>query len=107
MLAEDSDEITCIAPETSLRELRGLIRCERSLRLLEVRVSVPFQAPGFLARIATALAAEGISILIVSTFSKDYVLVRDSALLSATEALRRAGFSVTTSGLSTSEAECT
>jgi hypothetical protein len=62
--------------------------------LLQVHIATPFQAPGFLAHIAAALAARTISILIISTFSFDYILVAKTDETAATKALASAGFRV-------------
>jgi len=70
------------------------------LRLLRVNVSAPFAAPGFLAAICAALAARGINVLVVSTFSRDYVLVDSGDLAGSLDALRGARFPVNHAGAS-------
>ena len=76
MVCRDADETTVIAPEGNL-PADDVVAEEKWFRLLAVRVSTPFGAPGFLAAISTAIAQAGINILVVSTFSKDYVLLRE------------------------------
>ena len=61
-------------------------------RLLRLRVSRPFDAPGFLAAACAALAAERCNVLIYSSFSFDYLLVADRDFTTAVDALRRRGF---------------
>ena len=46
-------------------------------KLIEFRPAVPFQTVGFLAKIAETIANEGMNILIVSTFSKDYIMIKE------------------------------
>jgi hypothetical protein len=41
-----------------------------------------------------ALAAAGVSILVVSTYSKDYVLMKDESLAAGLRALAEIGFPV-------------
>ncbi len=67
---------------------------EAWFRLIEFRIPTPFETPGFLAAIASALAGEGINLLIISTFPHDYVLVRDRELKRATAALQSLGFQI-------------
>lgn len=61
-------------------------------RLLRLRVSRPFEAPGFLAAACAALASERCNVLIYSTFSFDYLLVLDCDFAKAFDTLRRRGF---------------
>ena len=90
----DSDEVTIIAEESELREL-PVLRHEGGYRLVEIRVAAPFQGVGLLAAVTHALAAAGISVLVVSTYSKDYVLLRDESLAAGLRALSEVGFPVT------------
>lgn len=93
LIAEDADEITVVTDEPCV-ETVPYHEAVKWFRLLEVRVSAPFEAKGFLAAISRALADRGLSVLIVSTFSKDYVLVREEAVGEAVDALRQWGFPV-------------
>ncbi|MEU5596414.1 ACT domain-containing protein [Streptomyces sp. NPDC020298] len=62
------------------------------LRAFRLRVSKPFAAPGFLAAACTAIADQGISVLVISTFTYDYVFVRAERVNDAEAALRDRGF---------------
>ena len=64
---------------------------EPGWRALCVLGPLDFGLTGILASIATPLAAAGVAIFAISTYDTDYVLVRDTALATATEALRAAG----------------
>ena len=57
-------------------------------------MALPFYAVGFLAKIAKAIAAKNLNILIVSTFSKDYLLIREEKYKTAVKALKETGFNV-------------
>jgi hypothetical protein len=46
-------------------------------KLPEIKVSQPFVAKGFPEKVTGIVAGEGLNILIISTFSKDYALVRE------------------------------
>jgi hypothetical protein len=87
----DVDEVTVIAREGQSPIARDILASERWFALLEVRVSRPFAAPGFIAKIAQSLADVGIAIFVVSTFSKDYILVRWEARQQALTAATNLG----------------
>jgi uncharacterized protein len=89
-LMRDAFETTVIARPEQLADLRPLAR-EPGFALLEVRVVDPFETPGFVAAISSAIAAVGVSLLVVSTFSIDYVLVRTRDLDAALRALADRG----------------
>ncbi|NTU77606.1 MAG: hypothetical protein HGA90_07345 [Alphaproteobacteria bacterium] len=63
-------------------------------KAFEIRCATPFLAKGFLAKIMGTVAAQGLNILIVSTFSKDYAFFREEDHLVAKEALQGIGFAV-------------
>jgi hypothetical protein len=91
LVATDSDEITVVAEVESLRYLNIVERNDDDYALIAVSVAVPFYSVGFLAAVCTALAKCGLDVLVVSTFSKDYVLVRDSSVALAARALLELG----------------
>lgn len=63
--------------------------CEAGWRALTVEGKLEFSAVGILTAILNPLAQEGISILSVSTFDTDYVLVRSTKLEAAKRVLRQ------------------
>jgi hypothetical protein len=72
------------------------IRCDVGWR--NMRLVGPFELSeiGVLSRLARPLAAAGISVFVIGTFDTDYLLVRNSDLSAAIEALRSSGHSVVT-----------
>jgi uncharacterized protein len=70
------------------------VRAELGWRALRVVGRLDFALTGILASLANPLAAAGVSIFAVSTFDTDYILVRDHALDTAIDSLRRAGHDV-------------
>lgn len=60
--------------------------------LIALNVSTPFYSVGFLATVSTAIAEHGMNILIISTFSKDYIMVREDKLDEARQVLIQMGF---------------
>lgn len=62
------------------------------LTAFRFRVSRPFAAPGFLAAACSAIASTNVAVLIISTFTFDYVFVRQGSALAAEDVLRARGF---------------
>lgn len=93
LVAQDADEVTVVTEEANLGEA-DFAEAVTWFRLIEVRVSQPFLAQGFIARITKAVADQGLNVLVVSTFSKDYFLVREESAETAIDALRDLGFPV-------------
>tara|TARA_B100001245_G_C22857479_1_gene412244 strand:- start:1024 stop:1422 length:399 start_codon:yes stop_codon:yes gene_type:complete len=95
MVTQDPDEVTVISKEIDIPDTPH-IESTQWWKLLEIRVSMPFTATGFLAKITSTVATKDLNILIVSTYSKDYVLVREDNVAIATQALRDIGFPIRT-----------
>jgi len=93
LISQDKDEITVVTEEKNINE----IEYEDSVKwfkLIEIKVSTPFVAKGFLAKVTKTIADKDLNVLIVSTFSKDYILIREEAWETAINALKEAGFPV-------------
>ena len=93
LVARDADEVTVVTEE------RNVAATEHSestqwFVLMEIRVSMPFVAKGFLARVTGLMADVDLNVLVVSTYSKDYIMVREEGRDTAIAALRQAGFPV-------------
>lgn len=90
--------ITHTADELSLVCRQDLVpegtRCERDWRCLRVAGPIPFSTVGVVAGLTTALAEAGISVLVVSTFDTDYVLVKDADWTRALAALRDRDYAI-------------
>jgi hypothetical protein len=85
------DELSLVCSE---RFVPPEVKAERGWRALQVQGSLDFSMVGVLASIALPLARAGVSIFVISTFETDYVLVKESALERAVQALGQAGFLV-------------
>jgi hypothetical protein len=88
MVSKDKDEITVVTKAENERKLNLIEKNKDVYALIALNVSVPFYSVGFLAAVSKAIADRGIDILIISTYSKDYILVKKSELDSAKAALR-------------------
>jgi len=95
MVSKDDDEITIVTKEENLSELDLKERNKDFYRLIALNVSIPFYSVGFLATVSQAIAKEGMNILIVSTYSKDYILVKDNKVENARLVLLKLGFQET------------
>lgn len=67
------------------------VPCRRGFRALRVRGPLDFSAIGVIASLAEPLARASVSLLAVSTYATDYVLVTETDLARAVAALRAAG----------------
>jgi hypothetical protein len=90
--------ITRTAEETSVVCLaenapRGA-RVEGGWRALKLEGPIPFEQVGVLSALSGSLAGAGLSLFALSTFDTDYILVKETDLAAAVDALRRAGFDV-------------
>lgn len=92
MVSQDKDEITVVTKDEMLTELSLIERNKETYSLISLNVSVPFYSVGFLATVSQAIADQGMNILIISTYSKDYILVKKGVLATATKALLTLGF---------------
>ena len=91
MVSRDEDETTAVFEQSKKYKFEILEENKDSRKLIEVAVSVPFYSVGFLATISQAIAGKGMSILIVSTYSKDYILIVSQKLEVAKIALTELG----------------
>jgi hypothetical protein len=83
MILKDRWEVTLLVDETDFDAMRvGLrdARVERGFRLLSFDVELDFSFVGFLAFVTDKLAAAGVSIIALSAFSRDHVLVKQADL---------------------------
>jgi hypothetical protein len=93
LISQDKDEITIVTEEDNIKNTK-YEKEVKWFKLFEFKVSVPFLAPGFLAKISKTIADMGLNILIVSTFSKDYALIKEENWKKAVDAFKKVGFDV-------------
>ena len=91
LVAREGDETMVVTQE---RHVSSVLFEEdvKWFRLIEIQVSLPFLAKGFIAAVTRALADRDLNVLVVSTFSKDYLLIREEGADEALAALRALGF---------------
>ncbi|MEW5872513.1 MAG: ACT domain-containing protein [Chloroflexota bacterium] len=90
-LVRTSSELSVVCAE---RFVPPEVKAERGWRVLQVQGPLDFSQVGVLASITVPLAKAGVSLFALSTYDTDYILVKESALERAVQALNQAGFLV-------------
>lgn len=86
MIFKDRWEVTLLLDETDFGTMRvGLreARVESGFRLLSFDIELDFSVVGFLGFVSQKLALAGISIVALSAFSRDHLLIRQTDLAKA------------------------
>lgn len=90
IILSDPLEVTLVLAEAEFERIRGAVkdaRFEVGYRLLTFTLEMDLTVVGFLAEITRILAACGIPVLAISSFSRDHILIRQSDLAAALKAL--------------------
>lgn len=90
MIFKDAWEVTLLLDETDYETMRvGLreARIERGFRLLSFDLEMDFTVVGFLAFVAEKLAEADISIVALSAFSRDHLLIKQEDLAKSLKVL--------------------
>lgn len=87
-VSRTADELSIVCQES---QIPSGVKAETGFSCLKVVGPLEFSTVGVLAALTTALAAAGISLLAISTFDTDYLLVRQIDLPDAIDTLREAG----------------
>lgn len=92
LICRDDKEITVVTTEAGLTDLTIQSQNQEQWRLLVINCANPFYCVGFLQSISNAMTAAGLDILLISTFSRDYVFVAQQHLAQAVVILQNIGF---------------
>ncbi|MET0753513.1 MAG: ACT domain-containing protein [Pyrinomonadaceae bacterium] len=90
MIFKDKFETTLLLDEIDFGTIRHAIRdakTQGNFRLLTFDIELDFSVVGFLAEVARILAEVGISIIALSSFSRDHLLVKQEDLAKALKVL--------------------
>ena len=90
-ISQDKDEITVVTEEKNLSSLDLIERNDNLWRLVSLNLFTPFMA-GTLATINSACAEKELNNLIISTYSKDYIIVKDAQVKQIKKVLFALGF---------------
>ncbi|MEI6775138.1 MAG: ACT domain-containing protein [bacterium] len=93
MISKDDDEITIVTKESNVAAV-DFSEETKWFKLFEIKPHMPFLTVGFIATITQAIADKGLNVLVVSTYSKDYILIKDEDSTKAIEALKGLGFQI-------------
>lgn len=85
------DELSIICLES---EIPSEVQCEHHWRIFKIIGPLDFSLIGILAPISELMAKHQISIFALSTYDTDYILVCDSKVVDAANALKSAGYHV-------------
>lgn len=90
-ITHTDEEISLVLPEDMVRPEW---KADKGWRCFKVLASFNLEMTGILASITSCLADEGISILAISTYNTDYLLVRERDLDKACAGLEARGYEV-------------
>ena len=91
MISLDNAEITVVTLEENLRYLDMEERRGEDYSIIELNPAMPFYTVGLIATVSGAIAKFGISLLVISTYSKEYILVNERYSNAARNALTTIG----------------
>jgi uncharacterized protein len=83
---KDKKELTVIIEQDKIKK-EDIIQIEKDWRLITFDMVLEFNLVGFIAKISNALAKEGISIFVVSSYSTDHLMVKEKDLEKTLEVL--------------------
>ncbi|MEP6704507.1 MAG: ACT domain-containing protein [Acidobacteriota bacterium] len=90
MVFSDNKEVTLLLDDIDFGTIRHAVRdakTEGGFRLLTFDTVLDFTVVGFLAEITRILGDAGVSIVVLSAFSRDHLLVKQADLANALKAL--------------------
>ncbi len=91
-LTQTEEELSIICDETAVP--RDVNKVERGWRTFKVLGPLDFGLVGILAELSKVLAAVNIPIISISTHDTDHIMVRDVNVKEASDALKKAGFTI-------------
>ena len=91
-LSVTDDEISLVCETASVPE--GTTDIEHGWKCLKISGILDFGLIGIIAKIATQLAAQEISVFVISTFNTDYILLKAEKYEQAVRVLSESGYSI-------------
>lgn len=83
MILRDAHEVTLVIEEEDWRRIRHALRdaqVEANYRLVTLDIELPWSTVGYFARVTEILAAAGVSVGALSSFSRDHLLIKQDDL---------------------------
>lgn len=90
MIFFDGHEVTMLLDETDFGTIRHSVRdakIERGFRMLTFDIELDFTVIGFMAAVSRVLAEANVSIVALSAFSRDHLLIKQDDLAKTLKAL--------------------
>lgn len=84
----DQDELI---KKDTISSREEFLAIEKSFKIIQFETIIPINLIGFIAEIANALAKQNISILIVSSYSTDHIIIRKKDLSKTIKTLKSLG----------------
>lgn len=92
-IVQDKNEITLVVEESKL-DNDNVITAEKGWKIVTFDGVLPFGLVGFISNISSALAEEGISVFVISSYSTDHILVKEKDLDKAIKKLEKLGYQI-------------
>lgn len=83
MVLRDTREVTLLLEDSDWQRIQHVVRdakIERGFRLVTLDIELPWNVVGYLARVTEILAAGGIPVGALSSFTRDHLLVKQDDL---------------------------
>ena len=83
LIFRDGREVTLLLEEDDWQRIRHIVRdakMDRGFRLVTLDIELPWNVIGYLARVTEILAAAGIPVGALSSFSRDHLLIKQDDL---------------------------
>jgi hypothetical protein len=83
MILRDAYEVTLVLDEEDWRRIRHAVRdakIESGYRVVTLDIELPWSTVGYFARVTEILAAAGVSVGALSSFSRDHLLIKQDDL---------------------------
>ena len=83
LIFRDGREVTLLLDDSDYQRIRHLVRdakIESGFRLVTLDIELPWNVVGYLARVTEILAASGIPVGALSSFSRDHLLIKQDDL---------------------------
>src|SRR5712691_8461802 len=83
MILRDAHEVTLLVEEDDWRRIRHALRdakIETGYRLITLDIELPWNTVGYLAKLTGILAAAGVPLGALSSFSRDHLLIKQEDL---------------------------
>ena len=89
----DKKETTLILKENDIQKVNA-IEMEKDFRIITFNTILPFDLVGFMSAISAALTRADVSLLAISAYSTDHILVKEKNLNKTIEALKTLGIKI-------------